>query len=223
MNLIFDLDGTLTDPGAGIVSCIRYALEKLGEKVPGDEALARYIGPPLRESFSGLLKTSEKRAIDHAVNVYRERYSTIGLLENEVYPGIPEALSELRSRGDVLYVATSKPGLYAREILEHFALSGYFRGIWGCELDGARADKGELLAHLLEQEKLPTCGTVMIGDRIHDAIGARANGIVPVGVLWGYGDEAELRSAECEMLVRTPPELGRIGMRGKPEGPNLEG
>ncbi|MGA9354280.1 MAG: HAD hydrolase-like protein [Terriglobales bacterium] len=207
MNILFDLDGTLTDPGVGIVSCIRYALEKLGREQRSDRALARYIGPPLRESFSEILNTSDKCTIDHAVTMYRERYSTIGLLENEVYAGIPDALLALRERGDTLFVATSKPGIYAQQILEHFGLANYFRAIWGCELDGARSDKGELIAHLLDREKLKREHTVMIGDRSHDAVGARANGIVPVGVLWGYGDEAELISAQCQVLVRATAEL----------------
>lgn len=212
MNILFDLDGTLTDPGAGIVSCIRYALERLGRDLPADQALLRYIGPPLRESFGELLNTSDKCAIDHVVNVYRERYSTIGLLENEVYPGIPEALAKLSERGDTLFVATSKPEIYAQRILEHFGLAGHFRKIWGCELDGTRSDKGELIAHLLKHEKLAPAETLMIGDRSHDAVGARANSIVPVGVLWGYGDEAELTSAQCKTLLSTPSELTRLAI-----------
>ena len=213
MNILFDLDGTLTDPGVGIVSCIRYALERLGRDMPADQALLRYIGPPLREAFCELLNTSDRCAIDHAVNVYRERYSTIGLLENEVYAGIPEALAQLTERGDALFVATSKPEIYAQRILEHFGLAGHFRKIWGCELDGTRSDKGELIAHLLQHEKLTPAETLMIGDRSHDAVGARANGIVPIGVLWGYGDEAELTSAQCEMLLRRPQELTSLSLR----------
>ncbi len=212
MNILFDLDGTLTDPGVGIVSCIRYALEKLGRELPSDRALSRYIGPPLRESFGEILNTSDKGAIDHAVNVYRERYATIGLLENEVYPGIPEALARLSERGDRLFVATSKPEIYAERILEHFGLAGHFCGIWGCELDGARSDKGDLIAHMLMHEKLAPSETLMIGDRSHDAVGALANGLIPVGVLWGYGDEAELTSAQCKMLLRSPLELTRLAI-----------
>ena len=207
MNILFDLDGTLTDPRDGIVRCIQYALERLGHESRSEAELVHFIGPPLRESFGELLNTRDEVAITRAVNVYRERYSTIGLLENELYTGIPEALSALSERGDTLFVATSKPGLYARQILEHFGVATYFRSIWGCELDGTRADKGELIAHLIEQENLSPAETVMIGDRSHDAVGARANGIVPVGVLWGYGDEQELITAQCKVLLRTPSEL----------------
>ena len=212
MNILFDLDGTLTDPRDGIVRCIQYALDRLGLEQRSEAELLHYIGPPLRESFGELLNTDECSAIDRAVNVYRERYATIGLLENEVYAGIPEALSALCARGDNLFVATSKPRIYAQQILEHFGLAGHFRGIWGCELDGTRADKGQLIAHLLEREGLTPSVTAMIGDRLHDAVGARANGVVPVGVLWGYGDEAELIAAQCKMLVRTPEELPRIAV-----------
>jgi phosphoglycolate phosphatase len=210
VNILFDLDGTLTDPRDGIVRCIQYALERLGQQPRSEEELLHFIGPPLRESFCELLKTTDEAALARAVNVYRERYSTIGLLENALYAGIPEALSALRERGDVLFVATSKPGLYAQRILEHFGLASYFRSIWGCELDGTRADKGELIAHLLEQEKLAPRDTVMVGDRSHDAIGARANGIMPVGVLWGYGDEQELVNARCRVLLHAPAELTQL-------------
>ena len=212
VNILFDLDGTLTDPRDGIVRCIQYALGRLSLEPRTDAELLHYIGPPLRESFGELLNTTDCSAIDRAVGIYRERYSTLGLLENEVYAGIPEALTALSARGDILFVATSKPEIYAQQILEHFALAGYFRRIRGCELDGTRADKGELIAHLVTNEKLKPTETVMIGDRLHDAVGARANGVAPIGVLWGYGDEAELIAAQCKMLVRTPAELPRLAV-----------
>jgi phosphoglycolate phosphatase len=210
VNILFDLDGTLTDPRDGIVRCIQYALGRLGLEPRSEKELLHFIGPPLRESFCELLNTTDEVALTQAVNVYRERYSTIGLLENDLYAGVPEALSALRGRGDTLFVATSKPGLYAQQILEHFGLASYFRGIWGCELDGTRADKGALIAHVLEQEKLAPRDTVMVGDRLHDAVGARANRVVPVGVLWGYGDEQELVKAQCKLLLYTPAELAQL-------------
>lgn len=210
VNILFDLDGTLTDPRDGIVRCIQYAMERLGMARCLDEQLLQYIGPPLLESFSQLLNTTDEAELRSAVNLYRERYSTIGLLENEVYSGIPEALAVLGERGDTLFVATSKPGIYASQILDHFGLTRYFRSIWGCELDGTRGNKGDLIAHLLEQENLAPNDTVMIGDRSHDAVGARANGVTPVGVLWGYGDEAELISAQCKVLIHAPAELTKV-------------
>jgi len=210
VNILFDLDGTLTDPRDGIVRCIQYALERLGLEPRSEEDLLHFIGPPLRESFCELLNTTDEAALARAVNVYRERYSTIGLLENDLYAGIPEALSALRERGDVLFVATSKPGLYAQQILEHFGLACYFRSIWGCELDGTRGEKADLIGHVLSQEELAPRDTVMVGDRLHDAVGARAHGILPVGVLWGSGDEQELVNAQCKPLLHTPAELAQL-------------
>ena len=210
MNILLDLDGTLTDARPGIVASVQYALTKLGRPVPAEAELLRFIGPPLRDSFRELLNTTDSVSVEQALGFYRERYSTIGLLENHVYPGIPEALEALRVRGDHLFVATSKPEPYAQRILEHFRLADYFRRVWGSELAGARSDKTTLIAHILKQEKLAARDTVMVGDRSHDAVGARANGIVPVGVLWGYGDERELIAAQCKVLLRTPAELAQF-------------
>jgi phosphoglycolate phosphatase len=212
LNILFDLDGTLTDPRAGIVGSIQYALAKLGRAVPAESELLRFIGPPLRDSFRELLDATDDAPVEQALGFYRERYSTIGLFENHVYPGIPAALEALRARGDTLFVATSKPGVYAQQIVQHFHLADYFRGIWGSELDGARSDKASLIAHILRQEKLSPRETVMVGDRSHDAVGARANGIVPVGVLWGYGDEQELTAAQCKLLFRTPGDLANLAI-----------
>lgn len=210
MNILLDLDGTLTDPGAGIAGCIQYALAKLGRPVPANSELLRFIGPPLLDSLRDLLDTNDAAYVEQALCLYRERYSTVGLFENRVYPGIPSALETLRQRGDTLFVATSKPELYAQRIIEHFGLAGYFQRVLGSELDGARSDKTSLIAHALEQEKLVRGDTVMVGDRSHDAIGALANGILPVGVLWGYGDEQELTAAQCKLLLRTPAELTQL-------------
>lgn len=212
MNILLDLDGTLTDPRVGIVSSIQHALKKLGRDAPADAALLRFIGPPLRDAFRDLLGSTDPALVEQAIGFYRERYSTVGLLENELYPGIPEALSALQKRGIRLFVATSKPGIFARRILEHFQLADYFRGIWGCELDGTRSDKTSLIAHVLEQERLPRQETVMVGDRSHDAVGALSNGLIPIGALWGYGNEEELISAGCKRLLRTPSELARFAM-----------
>lgn len=210
MNILLDLDGTLTDPGPGIVGCIQYALVRLGRPVPSDTELLRFIGPPLLDSLRDLLESSDPAPVEMALGFYRERDSTIGLFENEVYPGIHDALEALCKRGHTLFVATSKPEIYAQRIIEHFGLAHYFQRVWGSELDGARSDKGSLIAHVLEQENLAPVDTVMVGDRMHDALGARANGVVPVGVLWGYGDEQELTGAQCKVLLRTPAELAQL-------------
>jgi phosphoglycolate phosphatase len=139
--------------------------------------------------------------------LYRERYSTIGLFENEVYPGVPEALVQLSSAGHLLWVVTSKPHVFARRILAHFDLLPFFAGVYGCELDGAFSDKGDLIAHALATEGLAANQTWMIGDRLHDVRAARRNGVTAVGVLWGYGSEEELREAAPAHLVRTLDEL----------------
>lgn len=210
VNILFDLDGTLTDPGPGIVGCMQHALAKMGRPAPRDGELASFIGPPLLDSLRKLLGTSDHAEVMQALDFYRERYATTGLFENKVYPGIRDALESLCARGDTLFVATSKPGLYARRIIDHFALARYFQRVWGSELDGTLSDKGSLIAHVLKQENLSPSGTVMVGDRMHDAIGARANGVVPVGVLWGYGDEHELTAVQCKVLLRTPAELAHL-------------
>jgi len=210
LNILLDLDGTLTDPGPGIVGCIQYALAKLGRQVPDNDNLLHFIGPPLLDSLRDLLATTDPAHVEQALFFYRERYSTVGLFENQVYPGIPAALKALRQRGATLFVATSKPETYAQRIVEHFGLACYFQRVLGSELNGVRSDKATLIAHILEQEKLAPGDTVMVGDRSHDAVGARANGIVPVGVLWGYGDEHELTSAQCRILLRTPAELAHL-------------
>jgi phosphoglycolate phosphatase len=212
VNLLLDLDGTLTDSGPGIVGSMQYALTKMGRKAPAESELRPFIGPPIRDSFTELLATADGSLVEQAVGFYRERYSTIGILENDVYPGIHEALRTLCGRGDKLFVATCKPEPYAKRIVEHFGLAQYILRTWGSELDGARSDKTTLIAHILEQEHLPKHDTVMVGDRSHDAIGARANGIVPVGVLWGYGSQEELKAAQCRVLLRTPSALAELAV-----------
>ena len=198
--VLFDLDGTLTDPAPGISGCIVYALERLGVTAPV-EGLNWCIGPPLRGSFSRLLGTEDVAVLARAMELYRERFSAVGLYENSVYDGIPECLGELRSRGVDLFVATSKPHVYANRILEHFGLSEFFGGVYGSELDGVRSDKGELIAHLLSCEGLASSGVVMIGDRSHDVVGAGRCGVPCVGVLYGYGSAEELGEAVavCEL------------------------
>jgi phosphoglycolate phosphatase len=203
---IFDLDGTLTDPKLGITRSIQYALERLGEPVPQADALTWMIGPPLIRSFAKLVG---EVAAPEALALYRERFSTVGLSENAVYPGIPEALAQLRAQGVRLFVATSKPHVYARPIVEHFGLSAYFEAVYGSELDNRNADKADLLRVLIREQALDPREAVMIGDREHDAIGARANGLAAIGVSWGYGSRAELAAAGVAMIADSPDELPR--------------
>jgi phosphoglycolate phosphatase len=155
MNVLFDLDGTLTDPKEGIVASFRYALESLGANSPPMKDLERLIGPPLRESFSTLLGTGDQDRIERAVGLYRERFSASGMFENRLYPDIGDTLAQLLDKGSRMFVATSKPRAFAERIIEHFGLGRFFRGVYGSELNGANADKKELLAHLLRLESLP--------------------------------------------------------------------
>lgn len=203
--LLFDLDGTLTDPRVGIISRIRHALERLGRSCPVDDVLASFIGPPLRGTFAALLETSDRELIERAMGLYRERFGHLGLFENEVYAGIPELLVDLA--GFRSFVATSKPTVYARRILEHFGLAEHFAGVYGSELGGRFDNKAELLEHLLATERLAPESAVMIGDRAVDVIAARANGITSIGVAWGYGSELELVGAGAHRVCMTPSEL----------------
>jgi phosphoglycolate phosphatase len=202
MNLLFDLDGTLTDSRRGILACLRHALAALDHPCPADHELDRCLGPPLSESFGWLLATADEARIEIAIAKYRERYAAVGMFENEVYPGVRGMLAACRSAGARLFVATSKPVFYATQIVEHFGLAQHFEAIYGAEMSGERGDKTALIAHILERERLASSTTIMVGDRMHDMVGARANGVPPIGALWGYGSEAELElhgaAAVCE-------------------------
>ena len=205
MHVLFDLDGTLTDSKPGIVECIHHALSQLGIELDASIDLEQYIGPPLRQVFE---KVCDSRVDpDLAVKIYRERYARTGLFENSVYDGIENCLETLRTRVDSIYVATSKPTVYSERIIDHFGLGGFFRVIYGAGLDGSLGNKSELLAHLIEREKLDPESCVMIGDRYYDMVGARANGIRPIGALWGYGSEVELLTAGADSLCRHPDEI----------------
>ena len=200
--IFFDLDGTLTDPKPGITGSIQYALEKLDRPVPSQDELTWCIGPPLRASFAVLLGGDE--LADRAVEFYRERFGDVGLFENAVYPDIEHVLAELREKPRRMFVATSKPHVFATRIIAHFGLSGYFDHVFGSELDGTRVNKADLLAYALEQTGVDPAQAVMIGDRSHDVIGAKKNGIRAVGVTYGYGTAAELIEAGASHLCASP-------------------
>jgi len=207
--LLFDLDGTLTDPKPGIVGSIRFALTQLKIDCPGDDELAKYIGPPLRATFSTLLGMAESERIEEAMVFFRQRFADTGLFENQVYAGVRTMLERTGQAVAGMYVATSKPAVYAERIVNHFGLEEYFRKVYGSELDGRFDDKAELLAHLLASEQIAPDTAVMIGDRAVDVCAAKANGVRSVGVLWGYGTEKELVDAGADILCRTPRELAR--------------
>lgn len=206
-HLFFDLDGTLTEPALGITACIAHALLALGVAPPAPAELRRFIGPPLRDAFGELLRTSDPALIEDAVRLYRERFSSVGLFENELYPGIVAVLTELEGDGFGLSVVTSKPEVYARRILQHFELARFFNGVYGAELSGERSTKAELVAHALQRESLAAARVCMIGDRKHDVEGARACGVGAIGVAWGHGSVDELRAAGAELVIATVPEL----------------
>jgi phosphoglycolate phosphatase len=207
MNLLFDLDGTLTDPFAGITRCILYACDQLSRNCPPGERLRWCIGPPLRDSFAKLLASDEAAQIEKAVAYYRERFGTVGLFENEVYDGIPKMLESLREEGHTLYVATSKPTFFARKIIDHFGLQPFFKCIYGSELDGTRGDKTSLIAHILQTEAFEPSEAAMIGDRENDMIGAKENGMPGYGVLWGYGSMDELQNSGARAFFTMPHEV----------------
>jgi phosphoglycolate phosphatase len=207
MNLLFDLDGTLTDPFTGITKCISYALDMLDRELPPRESLGWCIGPPLKGSFAKLLASDDDALTDKAVAFYRERFGTVGLFENEVYDGIPEVLEALQKNGHTLYVATSKPAVYAEQIIDRFGLHRHFKCIFGSELDGTRSDKTSLISYILQRELIAPSETSMIGDREHDIIGAIENGIRGFGVLWGYGTKDELKNSGAHAFFKTPREL----------------
>jgi phosphoglycolate phosphatase len=205
--ILFDLDGTLSDPKVGITGSIQFALSALNYPVPEQDDLLWCIGPPLYHSFAQLLQTSDSALVDRAIGLYRDRFSTIGLFENTLYPEIPRVLQVLRGLGYRCFVATSKPQVFARRIIEHFELTPLLDGIYGSELDGIRSDKGELIQYVLERERLVSQGCVMVGDRSHDMIGAKRHGLKAIGVTYGYGTTAELIANGVDYIVHTPEEL----------------
>jgi phosphoglycolate phosphatase len=204
--IFFDLDGTLTDPKPGITRSIQYALQKLNHPaIPTEDELTWCIGPPLRASFAKILGAEDQA--DRAVSLYRERFSDIGLFENRVYDGIAEVLTTLSQSGQRLFVATSKPHVFARRIVEHFGLRHHFEHVFGSELDGTRVDKSHLLEYALKTVAVEPTKTLMIGDRSHDIVGAKNNGMQAIGVLYGYGNKDELLGAGASQVCATPQTI----------------
>lgn len=205
--LLFDLDGTLTDPRPGIVRCMRYALDKLGAPCPSDDVLASFIGPSLRGTFATILETSDRELVERTVSLYREEYGVSGLFENHVYAGIIQVLDDARLKAAASFVATLKPKPYADRIVQRLGLARYFAGVYGAEMEGKYDDKVDLLALLLATERISPESAIMIGDRAGDIVAARANGVQSIGVLWGYGSASELSDAGAGRLCATPGEL----------------
>ncbi|MDD6142452.1 MAG: HAD family hydrolase [bacterium] len=205
--ILFDLDGTLTDPGLGITNSVMYALRKYGMEVPPRQELYSFIGPPLKQSFMRWCGFDEAEG-EQAVKYYREYYRDKGLLENEVYDGIEDMLKALREKGKRLAVATSKPEEFARRILEHFGLAQYFEVIAGDTLDFKRNTKADVIASALERLGVTDrSGVIMVGDREHDVIGAKAQDLPCIGVLFGYGSQEELEAAGAKHIAQTPADV----------------
>lgn len=206
---LFDLDGTLTDPALGITNSIMYALDKMGREIPPRESLYSFIGPPLVQSFQSLGMTKDEA--ETALRTYREYFSVNGLFENKVYDGIPEALENLLNAGVKIILATSKPELYAAQILEHFSLDKYFTSVCGASMDEKRVYKADVIKYALDTNGISDKSKViMIGDRLHDIIGAAKNGLPSIGVLWGYGSREELTEAGADNIADSIPEMVKI-------------
>jgi phosphoglycolate phosphatase len=206
VNLLFDLDGTLTNPKLGIIRCIRHALEKLGEVSPPADDLLWTIGPPLKDSFEFLLNGSGLDPTE-AIAIFRQRFSTIGLLENNIYDGMNELLNEQLISGKHLFIASTKPHVYIRPILDYFDISQYFESVYGSKLDGTRSIKSDLLRYVFSELQFNPDETVMIGDRIQDIDGAKSVGITSIWVDYGYGDAAERKVAIPDHVCDTIEEL----------------
>ena len=202
--ILFDLDGTLTDSGEGIINCVIYALEHYGLPVPSREELRVFVGPPLPETFVKF-GVKPENAVE-AEDVFRERFVPIGMYENSLYPGIEQMLQTLHAAGHILCIATSKPESMAREILRHFDIAKYFHHICGATLDHSRDTKEQVISYLISQ-----CQSdypwVMVGDTAFDVLGAKAHNIPAIGVSWGYGLVEEMEEAGAAAIVYTTDEL----------------
>jgi phosphoglycolate phosphatase len=214
-NILFDLDGTLTDPKEGITRCIRYSLDQFGVTPSEEEHLVWCIGPPLRGSFASLLDTTDDALLDQALYHYRERFSETGIFENTLYPGITTALTRIREAGFRIFLATSKPKVFAARILDYFELTQFFHAVHGSELDGRLADKGELVAHILAIERLDPEATLIVGDRFHDVVGGKKNAIMTAAVTYGYGSLEELADSQPDIMFDSPEELTLFIMKKK--------
>ncbi len=206
--ILFDLDGTLTDSGPGIMNGVRYALKRYGMESVEEAELRGFVGPPLQKKFQEFCNISEEEG-RRAVSYYREYYGGKGIFENQVYPGIPETLQRLKQKGFRICMATSKPEHYALQIAEYFQIDGYFDFIGGSLMDGRRTKKADVIRYVLQEcEVQDKSRVLMVGDREHDILGAKQVGIHSLGVLFGYGSREELEKAGAERIVETPEEIG---------------
>ena len=205
--VLFDLDGTLTDSGLGITKAVQYALGQMGYEVPQRESLFSFIGPPLHSSFQKYYGMDEPTSVE-AVRQFRVYYNQMGgILENEVYAGVPELLAGLKAAGKRLCIATSKPDAAAKKVMHHFGLDEFVPEIVGGTDDPDRNTKGKVIAYVLREFGIDPATAIMVGDREHDIQGAAENGIPAIGITWGYGDREELEGAGAKIVFDTPEEV----------------
>lgn len=215
--ILFDLDGTITDSGEGITKAVQYALKHFGINVEDINELKKFVGPPLRDSYMKFYNFDEEKATE-GIKVFREYYEEKGMFENSLYDGIVDVLKALKKSGKELIVATSKPEVHAKKILEHFNVDKYFTIIAGADFEETRVKKGDVIKYALDNfrntlndnEVLNLSQVIMIGDREHDIIGAKENGLKCIGVLYGYGTPVELTQTRAFKVVKTPEELLKI-------------
>jgi len=207
LTLFFDLDGTLSDPSDGITGCIQHALKCLGRAYPSKSELKQFIGPPLRWTFPRLLGSEDGDLVEKALVYYRERYGSVGLFENEVYPGVPELLQRLQADGYPMYVVTSKPKVYSDRIIQRFGFDRYFLEVYGPELDGRFDEKVELIEFILRERALDPRRTIMIGDRARDIESGRAHHTRTLGVTYGFGSVEEIAAAAPDAICHHPGEI----------------
>ncbi|MGN0158905.1 MAG: HAD family hydrolase [Brotaphodocola sp.] len=208
--ILFDLDGTLTDSREGIINSVIYALQGFGIEVENQESLLPFIGPPLLDSFQKYYGFDRSQA-QEGLKRYRQYFSETGIFENQVYDGIENLLKELNHRAYKLLLATSKPEIYAKRIMDHFGLSPYFAFIGGASMDESRINKADVIRYVLKENHIADLSeVVMVGDRCHDVEGAKQNGLEVIGVLYGYGSLEELQSAGADCIAETPMDVLRV-------------
>lgn len=210
--VFFDLDGTITESAPGIINSVRYALKKMGYPSDDIETIRKFIGPPLKDSYMKYYGMTEEQA-EHGIVCYREYYTEQGIFDNSVYDGVIETLEALKASGKRLVIATSKPEKFAKMIAEHFAFDKYFDKICGATMDEKRVEKADVIAYALEELGLSEddlSRILMVGDRKHDILGGKANGLKTMGVLFGYGDLEELQNAGADYIVEHASDISKV-------------
>ena len=209
-SVLFDLDGTLTDPTEGIVRSMQYALDRLDRPQPKEAELRGFISASIQPTFVKLLNTHEQAVLDEGIRFFRERYSEVGLFENEVYQGVPELLEALRQNECKLFVVTAKPKIYSERVIKHFSLDRWLSEVFGPSLEERQYTKSKLIETALVTHKLAAGGTVMVGDRREDILAGRANGTGTIGVTYGSGSQDEIASSTPDYICHSPYEIQRI-------------